>query len=82
MPRPKKPATPTALDVDSIHHPNEMRVNIPTNELRDFIGDEELMPMQVHRVIRHRQADLHSGKDRAARDYRGSASSGGGIGCA
>jgi len=44
MPRPKKPATPTALDVDAIHHPNEMRVNIPTNELRDFIGDEELMP--------------------------------------
>jgi len=44
MPRPKKPATSTALDVDSIHHPNEMRVNIPTNELRDFIGDEELMP--------------------------------------
>ena len=44
MPRSKKPATPTSLDVDAIHHPNEMRVNIPTNELRDFIGDEELMP--------------------------------------
>ena len=42
MPRARK--TTPSVPVDAIRHPNEMRVNIPTSELRDFIGDEEMTP--------------------------------------
>ncbi len=41
MPRAKKNSN---IEVDSLRHTSEMRKNIPTNELRDFVGDEELMP--------------------------------------
>jgi adenine-specific DNA-methyltransferase len=39
MPRKKKPTTPKLPPVDSVKHADK-RVNIPTEELRDFIADE------------------------------------------
>jgi len=35
--------TPTLTKVEAIHH-NDRRANIPTEELRDFVADEELAP--------------------------------------
>ena len=38
---PKK--TPAPIEVESIHH-RDKRANIPTEELRDFIADDEQSP--------------------------------------
>ena len=38
----KKPKSPT--EITSIRHKNDSRVNIPTEELRDFVADEEKAP--------------------------------------
>jgi adenine-specific DNA-methyltransferase len=37
------PAAPAATDIDAIRH-KDSRVNIPTEELRDFVADEEAAP--------------------------------------
>src|SRR5680860_1515975 len=36
-----------AIEVESIRHTGETRVNIPTEELRDFVADEEATPMTM-----------------------------------
>src|SRR5579859_21872 len=41
MPRTKKT---NSVEVDALRHTGESRANIPTSELRDFIGDEEMTP--------------------------------------
>jgi adenine-specific DNA-methyltransferase len=41
MPRSKR--TDKGVEIDALRH-NDTRVNIPTNELRDFADDAELMP--------------------------------------
>ncbi len=41
MPRTKKT---NAVEIDALRHTSESRANIPTSELRDFIGDEEMTP--------------------------------------
>jgi adenine-specific DNA-methyltransferase len=48
MPRARKntPAD-SSIPVEAIRHTNESRKNIPTNELRDFIGDEEMTPPTI-----------------------------------
>src|SRR3989337_1579800 len=47
MPPKKKPSTPKLpKPVDSLKH-NDKRANIPTEELRDFIADEEKAPKTV-----------------------------------
>jgi adenine-specific DNA-methyltransferase len=44
---PKKPTTPkTATPIDSVKH-KDKRANIPTEELRDFVADEERTPKKL-----------------------------------
>jgi adenine-specific DNA-methyltransferase len=44
---PKKPTTPkTATSIDSVKH-KDKRANIPTEELRDFVADEERTPKKL-----------------------------------
>ena len=44
---PKKPTTPkTATAIDSVKH-KDKRANIPTEELRDFVADEERTPKKL-----------------------------------
>jgi len=42
---PKKKTTP--IEVDATRHASDTRVNIPTNELRDFAQEDELQPYPV-----------------------------------
>ena len=44
---PKKPTTSkTATSIDSVKH-KDKRANIPTEELRDFVADEERTPKKL-----------------------------------
>ncbi len=45
MPRSAKKANPHT-PVESVHH-KDKRTNIPTNELRDFVADDEKTPQTV-----------------------------------
>src|SRR3990172_7292605 len=44
MPRSKR--TRSKVEVETLRH-NDTRLNIPTNELRDFAGDAELTPPTI-----------------------------------
>lgn len=44
MPRAKKTKSNTNIEVESLRHNADMRKNIPTSELRDFVSDAEIMP--------------------------------------
>jgi adenine-specific DNA-methyltransferase len=46
MARKKKDATPAVPDLDAIRH-KETRANIPTEELRDFVADDEAKPSKM-----------------------------------
>src|SRR5262249_32721748 len=46
MARKKKAPTPGSPDLDAIRH-KETRKNIPTEELRDFVADEEAKPPKL-----------------------------------
>jgi hypothetical protein len=41
---PRKKPEPKPIQIDSIKHADESRANIPTNELRDFVADDEHNP--------------------------------------
>jgi adenine-specific DNA-methyltransferase len=41
----------TATEITSIRHKKDTRVNIPTEELRDFVAEDEKAPKAVHHVL-------------------------------
>ncbi len=41
---PRKKTEPKPIQIDSIKHADDSRANIPTNELRDFVADDEHNP--------------------------------------
>ncbi len=43
---PAKKKTPSHIPVESVIHKNK-RANIPTNELRDFVADDEKAPKSI-----------------------------------
>src|SRR6266496_3460259 len=43
--KPKAPKSPT--EITSIRHKKDTRVNIPTEELRDFVADDERAPKSM-----------------------------------
>ena len=46
MPPTKKTAAPKSTPVEALRH-KDKRANIPTDELRDFVADEEKQPKTV-----------------------------------
>ena len=55
----KKPKSPT--EITSIRHTKDTRVNIPTEELRDFVAEDEKVPQTrsvtwVVTVVEHIEA--------------------------
>ena len=62
MPRGKRSKN---VDIDALRHPSDTRKNIPTSELRDFAGNDELLP-QMMRYPRDPSLDpqlVWNGKD-------------------